>query len=67
MVLGAFSVLLHLKRAVSWLMLNQNEPRGLWLSYSLNKRRNPSSDTALFMNDAATAYAVLALTENQRQ
>lgn len=57
----------HLKRAVSWLMLNQNEPRGLWLSYSLNKRRNPSSDTALFMNDAATAYAVLALTENQRQ
>jgi squalene-hopene/tetraprenyl-beta-curcumene cyclase len=57
----------HLKRAVSWLMRNQNKTQGFWPSYSLNKRRSPSSDTALFMNDAATAYAVLALAENQRQ
>jgi hypothetical protein len=28
---------------------------------SLNKERDPKSDPALFMTDAATAYAVMAL------
>jgi len=55
-----------LKRGVSWLMSNQNTTEGSWSSYSLNKRRNPSSDTGRFMSDAATAYAVLALTESQQ-
>ena len=55
-----------LKRGVSWLMSNQNAAEGSWSSYSLNKRRNPSSDTGRFMSDAATAYAVLALTESQQ-
>jgi len=56
----------HLQRALSWLRNSQNRTAGLWASDSLNKRRAASSDIHLFMSDAATAYAVLALTENDQ-
>jgi len=52
----------HLSRALGWLTRNQNPADGRWTSYSLNNRRDPNSPTGLFMSDAATAYAVLALT-----
>jgi squalene-hopene/tetraprenyl-beta-curcumene cyclase len=56
----------QLKHGLSWLMSNQNAAEGFWPASSVNKRRHKSSDTGRFMSDAATAFAVLALTENQQ-
>src|SRR5271166_1613931 len=56
----------QLKRGISWLMSNQDAAEGFWPASSVNKRRHMSSDTGRFMSDAATAFAVLSLTENQR-
>jgi squalene-hopene/tetraprenyl-beta-curcumene cyclase len=56
----------QLKHGISWLMSNQNATEGSWPALSVNKRRHRSSETGHFMSDAATAFAVLALTDNQR-
>lgn len=50
------------KRGRTWLLANQNRAEGFWPGYSMVNRRDPSNGTGRFMNDAATAYAVLALT-----
>jgi squalene-hopene/tetraprenyl-beta-curcumene cyclase len=57
----------QLKRGLLWLTANQNRTDGYWLAYSLNnnEEHHISPDTARFMKDAATAYAVLALSESK--
>ncbi|HWC20189.1 MAG TPA: hypothetical protein VG498_24455 [Terriglobales bacterium] len=58
-----------LKRGLEWLAANQDKREGSWVAYSLNKNKQNhiSPETALFMNDAATSYAVLSLTAANRR
>jgi squalene-hopene/tetraprenyl-beta-curcumene cyclase len=61
----------EVQRGRTWLVRNQQGhggswirgQEGFWVGRSLNKWRAPWSDVGRFMSDAATAYAVLALTE----
>ena len=57
-----------LKRGLAWLTMNQDKTEGSWAANSLNKSKENhiSPETALFMNDAATSYAVLSLTAASR-
>ncbi|MGB9461903.1 MAG: hypothetical protein WA829_05750 [Candidatus Acidiferrum sp.] len=59
----------QLKRGLAWLLASQDKARGSWLAYSLNnnEEHHISPETALFMNDAATAYAVLALNASENR
>ncbi len=50
-----------LKNGVAWLAGPEKD--GTWPIHYLNRARDPQSDVGKFMRDAATAFAVLALTE----
>jgi squalene-hopene/tetraprenyl-beta-curcumene cyclase len=53
----------RITRGKAWLVQHQNKTEGFWYTASVNKRRDPASNAGRFMSDAATAYAVLALTQ----
>jgi squalene-hopene/tetraprenyl-beta-curcumene cyclase len=52
----------HLARALAWLAAHQDPATGMWRASSLNKHRDSTTNVGKFMSDAATGYAVLALT-----
>lgn len=52
-------------RGLAWLKRHQLET-GAWRGVSVNKKRDPASHAGQFMSDAATAYAVLALSHGTR-
>lgn len=56
----------QLQRGIHWLRSNQMAD-GDWPASSVNKKKHRSYNTRLFMNDAGTAFAVLALTEPQKR
>jgi len=52
----------HVAQGLSWLASNELWWGGGWNGYSLNRRRHdPFSMVSQFMNDSATAFAVMAL------
>jgi squalene-hopene/tetraprenyl-beta-curcumene cyclase len=47
-------------KGIAWLKRNQADTGG-WRGVSVNKKRDPATNVGQFMSDAATAFAVLAL------
>jgi len=55
----------RLRKGLDWLRHHQDSATGQWTATSPNKQRDPTSEPAKFMSDAATAMAVLSLTHRR--
>src|SRR5262249_37459890 len=55
----------RLARAREWLKSHQDQTTAAWPGVSLNKKYEEGSLESPFMQDAAPAYAILALTEGR--
>jgi squalene-hopene/tetraprenyl-beta-curcumene cyclase len=51
--------------ALAWLKANQDKTEGFWPGWSVNKERDPASEIGRFMNDAGTAYAIMAIEKSR--
>lgn len=51
----------HLAKALGWLKAHQDRKDGSWAAGSMNKQRPAGTMAELFMRDASTAFAVMAL------
>jgi len=56
----------HVRRALDWLIDHQDRETGAWPAPSMNKRYPDGSMETRFMQDAATAFASMALVEAGR-
>ncbi len=52
----------RVRKGLDWLRAQQTNT-GEWRAFSVNKKRDPESHVGKFMSDAATAFAVLALSD----
>jgi squalene-hopene/tetraprenyl-beta-curcumene cyclase len=55
----------RLRRGLTWLASHQSSWNGRWLADSPNAAKGHLGTTRHFMDDAATAFAVLSLTESR--
>jgi len=56
----------RMSRALGWLEAHQDHQSGYWAAESMNKRHKAGTMPALFMRDAATGFATLALLPAER-
>lgn len=63
---GVSSFDARLSRAIAWLTDHQDRESGAWPAVSMNKKYPAGSMQSMFMQDAATAFASLALIEAGR-
>ena len=57
----------RMSRALAWLEAHQDQQSGYWAAESMNKPHDAGSMPALFMRDAATGFASLALLQGEHR